>query len=69
MNINNVKFEASFGTAAQLKASDLPEIVFAGKSNVGKSSLVNKLGGGKKAAKGSSSWEAFLRNNPDRVKK
>ena len=41
MNINNVKFEASFGTAAQLKASDLPEIVFAGKSNVGKSSLIN----------------------------
>ena len=43
MNINNVKFEASFGTAAQLKASDLPEIVFAGKSNVGKSSLINKF--------------------------
>ncbi len=43
MNINNVKFEASFGTAAQLKASDLPEIVFSGKSNVGKSSLINKF--------------------------
>lgn len=43
MNINNVKFEASFGTSAQLKASDLPEIVFAGKSNVGKSSLINKF--------------------------
>ncbi len=43
MNINNVKFEASFGTAAQLRASDLPEIVFAGKSNVGKSSLINKF--------------------------
>lgn len=43
MNINNVKFEASFGTASQLKASTLPEIVFAGKSNVGKSSLINKF--------------------------
>lgn len=43
MNINNVKFEASFGTSAQLRASDMPEIVFAGKSNVGKSSLINKF--------------------------
>ncbi len=31
---------------------------------------VKGLGGGKKAAKGSSSWEAFIRQNPDReVKK
>ena len=43
MNINNVKFEASFGTSAQLRASDMPEIVFSGKSNVGKSSLINKF--------------------------
>ncbi len=43
MNINNVKFEASFGTSSQLKNSDLPEIVFSGKSNVGKSSLINKF--------------------------
>ena len=43
MNINNVKFEASFGTSSQLRSSDLPEIVFAGKSNVGKSSLINKF--------------------------
>ena len=43
MNVNNVKFEASFGTASQLRASDLPEIVFSGKSNVGKSSLINKF--------------------------
>lgn len=43
MNIHNVKFEASYGTAAQLPLSDLPEIVFAGKSNVGKSSLINKF--------------------------
>ena len=43
MNINNVKFEASFGTSSQLKSSDMPEVVFAGKSNVGKSSLINKF--------------------------
>ncbi len=43
MNINNVKFEASFGTASQLRTSSLPEIVFSGKSNVGKSSLINKF--------------------------
>ena len=43
MNINNVKFEASFGTSAQLRESDMPEIVFSGKSNVGKSSLINKF--------------------------
>lgn len=43
MNINNVKFEASFGTSSQLRKSDMPEIVFAGKSNVGKSSLINKF--------------------------
>ena len=43
MNIHNVKFEVSYGTSKQLPASDLPEIVFAGKSNVGKSSLINKF--------------------------
>ena len=43
MNIHNVRFESSFGTSKQLPASDLPEIVFAGKSNVGKSSLINKF--------------------------
>lgn len=43
MNVNNVVFEAAFGTAAQLPKSDLPEIAFSGRSNVGKSSLLNKL--------------------------
>lgn len=36
-------YDYSIGTAKQLKPSDLPEIVFSGKSNVGKSSLINKL--------------------------
>lgn len=43
MKYNTVYFEAAYGTASQLPASDLPEIVFAGKSNVGKSSLINRL--------------------------
>ena len=43
MNFNDVRFEAAYGTAKQLPASDLPEIVFSGRSNVGKSSLINKL--------------------------
>ena len=43
MNWNKVGFEAAFGTLEQLKSSDLPEICFSGRSNVGKSSLINKL--------------------------
>lgn len=43
MNFQNAAFELSAGKANQLPISDLPEIVFSGKSNVGKSSLINKL--------------------------
>ncbi len=43
MNFQSVEFEAAAGRADQLKKSDLPEIVFPVKSNVGKSSLINKL--------------------------
>ena len=43
MNFNEVKFEFAAGTVSQLPSSDLPEIVFSGHSNVGKSSLINKL--------------------------
>ncbi len=43
MNYHNVIFETSFGTTSQLPESDLPELVFAGRSNVGKSSLINKI--------------------------
>ena len=43
MNFNTVQFERSFGTSAQLPDSTLPEIAFAGRSNVGKSSLLNTL--------------------------
>ena len=43
MNFSNVTYERSFGTSAQLPESTLPEIAFAGRSNVGKSSLLNTL--------------------------
>ena len=43
MNWSKVDFEAAFGTLEQLSESDLPEICFSGRSNVGKSSLINKI--------------------------
>lgn len=43
MNFNNAKFTLACGTAKQLPQSDLPEVVFSGRSNVGKSSLINKI--------------------------
>ena len=43
LNFQNVTFEISAGVYGQLPKADLPEIVFSGKSNVGKSSLINKL--------------------------
>ena len=54
MNYNNVAFEVAYGTAKQLPVSDLPEIVFSGRSNVGKSSLINKLFNRKNLARVSS---------------
>ena len=43
MNYNNIYYEASYGTSKQLSKSNLPEIAFSGRSNVGKSSLMNKI--------------------------
>jgi len=43
MNFQQVTFERSYGTSAQLPASTMPEVAFAGRSNVGKSSLLNTL--------------------------
>ncbi len=54
MRFDNAFFETSFGTAKQLKESDLPEIAFSGRSNVGKSSLLNKLMNRKSLARVSS---------------
>lgn len=54
MDFHNVTFESSYGTSAQLPPSSVPEIAFTGRSNVGKSSLLNKLFNRKKLAKISS---------------
>lgn len=54
MNYNKVEFEAAFGTLKQIPQSDLPEIVFAGRSNVGKSSMLNRLFNRKNLARVSS---------------
>ncbi len=54
MNYNKVQFEAAFGTLKQIPQSDLPEIVFAGRSNVGKSSMLNRIFNRKNLARVSS---------------
>lgn len=43
MNYNKAKFQASYGLSSQLPETEHLEFVFAGRSNVGKSSLINKL--------------------------
>lgn len=43
MRYDKAEFKAAYGTFGQLPHSNLPEIAFAGRSNVGKSSLLNKL--------------------------
>lgn len=43
MNFNNARFVTSFGKLSQLPPSDRPEICFSGRSNVGKSTLINKI--------------------------
>lgn len=43
MDFQKVAFEFAAGQKGQLPPSDLPEIVFSGRSNVGKSSLLNRL--------------------------
>ena len=54
LNYNKVQFEAAYGTSKQLPMSDIPEIAFSGRSNVGKSSLINKIFGRKSLARVSS---------------
>ncbi len=43
MNFAKAEFKSSYGISSQLPDSDRCEIVFSGRSNVGKSSLINKL--------------------------
>ncbi len=55
MNIKNPKFEISAMNQSQYPKGKLPEIVLAGKSNVGKSSFVNTMTNRKSLARTSSS--------------
>lgn len=43
INYNTVKFVASYGKASQIPLSTCPEVSFVGRSNVGKSSIMNKI--------------------------
>jgi len=54
MKIFSAEFVNSVTDLSQLPAAHLPEIVFIGRSNVGKSSLINKLCNKSKLAKASS---------------
>ena len=51
MNFSNVSFEYAFGTAEQMPESTMGEVCFSGRSNVGKSSLINRVLGRKNLAR------------------
>lgn len=54
MNFNKAEFFCSYGKYTQLPESEKAEIAFSGRSNVGKSSLINKILSRKSLAKVSS---------------
>lgn len=54
MKFDKAYFKAAYGTSKTIPPSDAPEIVFSGRSNVGKSSLINRLLNRKALAKVSS---------------
>jgi GTP-binding protein len=43
LKLENAQFEMAAGLYNQLPVCDMPEVAFAGRSNVGKSSLINKI--------------------------
>lgn len=55
VNVNNVSLKISAGVPSQFVRSPMPQIAFSGRSNVGKSSLINTLLNRKSMARVSSS--------------
>lgn len=51
LDFQKASYTASYGTSGQLPPPDKPEVVFAGRSNVGKSSMINRLFGRKNLAR------------------
>lgn len=54
LNFNKAEFMTSYGKFSQIPQSDRPEFAFSGRSNVGKSSLINKIFNRKNMARVSS---------------
>lgn len=54
MNLNNARLYISAGSLKQIPKSPLPHVVMIGRSNVGKSSLINRVLGRKNLARTSS---------------
>ena len=55
LKITSIKFEGSFPSERECPKTELPEYAFIGRSNVGKSSLINMLTGRKELARTSKS--------------
>ena len=58
MIIKSVNLETVCGITSKLPDNTLPEVAFAGKSNVGKSSLINALMNRKSYARISARWNS-----------
>ena len=59
MVMRNVTLETVCGVTSTLPQNTLPEVAFAGKSNVGKSSLINALMNRKSLARTSAQFSAL----------
>ena len=71
MVIKSVELETVMGVTSEVPDSALPEVAFAGKSNVGKSSLINALMNRKALARVSGKpgkTQTITRFKPTRIK-